>query len=356
MQTKSWQVWLAASCSVKSLGWLPFIEPLKLQSTKDTGWHALMLPEWEPQNRPIEVDDVAPKLLVKRIGGTRKLVVEGPRQLPGVVLDRRHLQISVQLKVQGVHTLTFPKTLTGKRASCSQNAEDVRREDNELQSASHHVLTLDGEVLTLNGKLLAGHVLIGCNDQEDQVSVCSCTCLGPASCHNHLLSLEPGYHPTRTVVKDCRQGQESLCVDLQPTTTTCCRWSLATTRPGLSSRSREPLCRPATYHNHLLSLEPGYHPTRTVVKTCNLPQPPAVAGAWLPPDQDCRQGQESLCVDLQPTTTTCCRWSLATTRPGLSSRSREPLCRPATYHNHLLSLEPGYHPTRTVVKVKRASV
>nr|CAD7430895.1 unnamed protein product [Timema monikensis] len=83
----------------------------------------------------------------------------------------------------------------------TMNAEDVRREDNELQSASHHVLTLDGEVLTLNGKLLAGHVLIGCNDQEDQVSVCSCTCLGPASCHNHLLSLEPGYHPTRTVVK-----------------------------------------------------------------------------------------------------------------------------------------------------------
>ncbi|CAG2065679.1 unnamed protein product [Timema podura] len=135
--------------------------------------------------------------MVKRIGGTGKPVVEGLRHLPGVVLECRHLQISMQLKVQGIsdRLTTFPWP------GCFRNAEDVRREDNELQSASHHVLTLDGEVLTLNGKLLAGHVLIGCNDQEDQVSVCSCTCLGPASCHNHLLSLEPGYHPTRTVVK-----------------------------------------------------------------------------------------------------------------------------------------------------------
>jgi hypothetical protein len=77
-----------------------------------------------------------------------------------------------------------------------RNAEDVRREDNELQSASHHVLTLDGEVMSVNGKLLAGHVLLDCNDQADQVSVCSCTCLGPARCHNHLLQLEPGYQPS----------------------------------------------------------------------------------------------------------------------------------------------------------------
>nr|CAD7606800.1 unnamed protein product [Timema genevievae] len=118
---------------------------------------------------------------------------------------------------------------TSPDPAVSGTLRTFRREDNELQSASHHVLTLDGEVLTLNGKLLAGHVLIGCNDQEDQVSVCSCTCLGPASCHNHLLSLEPGYHPTM----DCRQGQESLCVDLPTTKTTCCRWSLATTRPVL---------------------------------------------------------------------------------------------------------------------------
>ncbi|PNF38465.1 Two pore potassium channel protein sup-9 [Cryptotermes secundus] len=86
----------------------------------------------------------------------------------------------------------------------TMNAEDVRREDNELQSASHHVLTLDGEVLSVNGKLLAGHVLLDCNDQADQVSVCSCTCLGPARCHNHLLQLEPVYQPSGGSIRSKR--------------------------------------------------------------------------------------------------------------------------------------------------------
>lgn len=83
----------------------------------------------------------------------------------------------------------------------TMNAEDVRREDNELQSASHHVLTLDGEVLSVNGKLLAGHVLLDTNDEADQVSVCSCTCLGPARCHNQLLQLEPVYQPSGSSLK-----------------------------------------------------------------------------------------------------------------------------------------------------------
>lgn len=83
----------------------------------------------------------------------------------------------------------------------TMNAEDVRREDNELQSASHHVLTLDGEVMSVNGKLLAGHVLLDCNDQADQVSVCSCTCLGPVRCHNQLLQLEPVYQPSGSSLK-----------------------------------------------------------------------------------------------------------------------------------------------------------
>ncbi|XP_047116182.1 two pore potassium channel protein sup-9 [Schistocerca piceifrons] len=66
----------------------------------------------------------------------------------------------------------------------TMNAEDVRREDTELQPASQHVLTLDGEVLAMNGKLLAGHAHAGAGDapDADQVSVCSCTCLGPSSC------------------------------------------------------------------------------------------------------------------------------------------------------------------------------
>ncbi|XP_015371036.1 PREDICTED: uncharacterized protein LOC107166758, partial [Diuraphis noxia] len=61
------------------------------------------------------------------------------------------------------------------------NAEEVRREDNELQGVSQHVITVDGEAVTsVNGKLLAGHTVgRDAGDDVDQVSVCSCTCVGP---------------------------------------------------------------------------------------------------------------------------------------------------------------------------------
>lgn len=95
----------------------------------------------------------------------------------------------------------YEKLIYKSNIAFHRNAEDVRREDNELQSASHHVLTLDGEVLSVNGKLLAGHVLLDTNDQADQVSVCSCTCLGPARCHNQLLQLEPVYQPSGNSLK-----------------------------------------------------------------------------------------------------------------------------------------------------------
>ena len=77
------------------------------------------------------------------------------------------------------------------------NAEDVRRDEDELTSSSRHVLTLDGEVLALNGKVLSGRPLAlalrddpGDSATADQVSVCSCTaCLGPARCRTHLTNL-----------------------------------------------------------------------------------------------------------------------------------------------------------------------
>lgn len=63
----------------------------------------------------------------------------------------------------------------------TMNAEEVRREDNELQGVSQHVITVDGEAVTsVNGKLLAGHTIgRDAGDDVDQVSVCSCTCVGP---------------------------------------------------------------------------------------------------------------------------------------------------------------------------------
>lgn len=62
-----------------------------------------------------------------------------------------------------------------------RNAEEVRREDNELQGVSQHVITVDGEAVTsVNGKLLAGHTVCrDAGDDVDQMSVCSCTCVGP---------------------------------------------------------------------------------------------------------------------------------------------------------------------------------
>ncbi|XP_051175666.1 two pore potassium channel protein sup-9 isoform X1 [Leptopilina boulardi] len=76
----------------------------------------------------------------------------------------------------------------------TMNAEEVRREDNELQSASHHVLTLDGEVVAVNGKILAGHVPM-INDTDDCVSVCSCTCLGATNSEFFDSSGYQGYRP-----------------------------------------------------------------------------------------------------------------------------------------------------------------
>ncbi|KMQ96539.1 two pore potassium channel protein sup-9-like protein [Lasius niger] len=71
---------------------------------------------------------------------------------------------------------------------------EARRDDSELVSASHHVLTLDGEVVAVNGKLLTSHVPI-VHDTDDCVSVCSCTCLGPANSELLDPSGYQGYRP-----------------------------------------------------------------------------------------------------------------------------------------------------------------
>lgn len=71
----------------------------------------------------------------------------------------------------------------------------MRREDNELQGVSQHVITVDGEVVTsVNGKLLAGHTIARGTDSADvadQVSVCSCTCVGPPVHYDYNRDLLP---------------------------------------------------------------------------------------------------------------------------------------------------------------------
>lgn len=82
----------------------------------------------------------------------------------------------------------------------TMNAEDIRRDDNELQSSSHHVVTLDGEVMAVNGKLLSGHPYIGDVIEIDQMSVCSCNCLGLNHGDNQELLLDTSYHPSQTIL------------------------------------------------------------------------------------------------------------------------------------------------------------
>lgn len=46
------------------------------------------------------------------------------------------------------------------------------------------------------GKLLGGSQSNYYSDIDDQISTCSCTCLGGTSCANHELLLDHGYHPS----------------------------------------------------------------------------------------------------------------------------------------------------------------
>lgn len=69
-----------------------------------------------------------------------------------------------------------------------------------MQSSSHHVLTLDGEVMAVNGKLLAGHAYCGQEIEIDQMSVCSCNCLGLNHGENQHLLLDNSYHPSQSVL------------------------------------------------------------------------------------------------------------------------------------------------------------
>lgn len=83
----------------------------------------------------------------------------------------------------------------------SRQAEDNRRDEQEAQeaqmsSASNNVLMpYDDSFVT--GKLLGGSQsnYNYCSDIDDQISTCSCTCLGGASCANHELLIDRGYHP-----------------------------------------------------------------------------------------------------------------------------------------------------------------
>lgn len=62
-------------------------------------------------------------------------------------------------------------------------------------------MTLDGEVMAVNGKLLAGHSFVGFGSEIDQTSVCSCNCLGLNHAENEELLLDGSYHPSQTILE-----------------------------------------------------------------------------------------------------------------------------------------------------------
>lgn len=110
-----------------------------------------------------------------------------------------------------------------------RNAEDIRREELEAQGLApgngldydygESSYTTDGRLLsgadecrgggTTNDGGAGGHTDAGGSaypaygqsyaDFEETTSVCSCTCLGGASCANHELLLDPGYHPAEII-------------------------------------------------------------------------------------------------------------------------------------------------------------
>ncbi|EZA51863.1 hypothetical protein DMN91_013021 [Ooceraea biroi] len=93
--------------------------------------------------------------------------------------------------------LRFMTSETVKSDSPTRDACDMRRDDAELQCASHHLLTLDGELVAVNGRLVASHTPI-VHDTDDCVSVCSCTCLGPANSELLDPTGYQGYRPSLT--------------------------------------------------------------------------------------------------------------------------------------------------------------
>lgn len=90
-----------------------------------------------------------------------------------------------------------------------RNAEDIRREEQEAQSSASHNVLMQYEDSYTTGKLLGGSQTNYCSDIEEQISTCSCACLGN-SCANHELLIESGYHPADILVDNLSVKRASV--------------------------------------------------------------------------------------------------------------------------------------------------
>merc|ERR1712083_198721 len=67
----------------------------------------------------------------------------------------------------------------------------------ELQDVTQNVVTLDGEVMAVNGRVLSGHGQLDQGKESDAVSVCSCTCYGASGTSNYIKQNPGSKLPTR---------------------------------------------------------------------------------------------------------------------------------------------------------------
>ncbi|XP_076055070.1 two pore potassium channel protein sup-9-like [Oratosquilla oratoria] len=101
----------------------------------------------------------------------------------------------------------------------TMNTEDVKANDYEMQDASQYVVTLDGELMAINGKLLAGNEDLGgvgghLGSYSSVATVCSCTCYprssnSPDNRHRYSITSRSPSRITQLLVDQAGAGHSS---------------------------------------------------------------------------------------------------------------------------------------------------
>lgn len=74
----------------------------------------------------------------------------------------------------------------------TMNAEDLKRDEEESKAAAAAAYQSEINYMDASAVMARGNF---CMD-DDQMSVCSCNCMGPNCTANHDFLFDPGYHPT----------------------------------------------------------------------------------------------------------------------------------------------------------------
>lgn len=74
----------------------------------------------------------------------------------------------------------------------TMNAEDLKRDEEESKAAAAAAYQSEINYMDASAVMARGNFCV----DDDQLSVCSCNCLGPNCTAHHEFLLDPGYHPT----------------------------------------------------------------------------------------------------------------------------------------------------------------